>query len=408
MHDQPTADDGRSRRNSQTRSGHTRRTVLRYGAGVLTAGALAGCTGGSGEGADGTPTAADTTTSGSADGTTESGGATSTAEPYTVELAPVGEVAFEAVPETWVANNGSWADMGIALGLEPPAGVWLPSRYHTQYYDEIPGVSVDKSGIRQLWGDGGVGKEQFYELDADVHVLDPNFLLNRGEWSEADVEELRAIGPVFGNSIFSRNYAWHEDYRYYTLYEAFEKLAAVFQRTDRYEAFEAVHEEFQTALGPVVPGRSERPEAAVLWAGGDEPESFYPYVIDEGTSFKHLTDLGVRDALANSDVKDFYSSRGAIDFETILDIDPEVLLIRGQEAKTGGEFRDTVVAFMQEHAVASELTAVENGDVYRAGPLYQGPITNLVVTERLARTLYDADGELFDRERVGAIVNGDY
>jgi len=145
----------------------------------------------------------------------------------------------------------------------------------------------------------------------------------------------------------------------------------------------------------------------VLWGGGDEPETFYPYIIDEGTSFNHLTDLKLRNALANTDVKDFYSSRGAIDFETILDVDPEVLLIRGQGAKTGAEFRDTVVAFLQEHAVASELTAVQNGDVYRARPLYQGPITNLIVTERLARTLYDVDGELFERDRVGAIVSGD-
>ncbi len=35
--------------------------------------------------------------------------------------------------------------MGVALGLEPPKAVWLTSRYHTQYYDDIPGLSVDAS-----------------------------------------------------------------------------------------------------------------------------------------------------------------------------------------------------------------------------------------------------------------------
>jgi iron complex transport system substrate-binding protein len=84
-----------------------------------------------------------------------------------------------------------------------------------------------------------------------------------------------------------------------------------------------------------------------------------------------------------------------------------VLLIRGQEAKTAEEFQNTVVSFMESHDVASQLTAVQNGDVYRAGPLYQGPITNLVVTERLARTLYGVEEELFDRERVADIVAGD-
>ncbi|WP_256290306.1 ABC transporter substrate-binding protein [Halobellus inordinatus] len=382
----------------------TRRDYLRYGAGVVTAGLLAGCSGGSGS------DTTDTATPETAAADTESATATPEgSESYSVEIVPVGEVTFESIPETWVANNGSWADMGIALGLEAPKGVWLPSRYHTQYYDEIPGVSVDKDGITKLWGDGGVGKEQFHALDADVHVFDPNFLLNRGTWEQTDVDELRnQVGPIFGNSIFSRNYTWHDDYRYYTLYEAFEKLAQVFQRTDRYEAFEQIHEDFQANLAPVVPGRSERPSAAVVWGGGDQPEKFYPYVIDEGTSFKHLNDLKVKDALANTEVKDFHSSRGSIDFETLLEVDPEVLLVRGQEAKTATEFQDTVVAFMQNHNIASELTAVSNGDIYRAGPLYQGPITNLLVTERLAGTLYDVDEELFDKQRVADVVHGDF
>jgi len=386
-----------------TNESATRRNYLRYSVGVVTAGLLAGCSGGSGSNTTDTTTQEAATDTESATATPEGSGS------YSVEIVPVGEVTFESVPETWVANNGSWADMGIALGLDAPKGVWLPSRYHTQYYDEIPGVSVDKSGITKLWGDGGVGKEQFHALDADVHVFDPNFLLNRGTWKQTDVDELQnQVGPIFGNSIFSRNYAWHDGYRYYTLYEAFEKLAQVFQRTDRYEAFEQIHEDFQANLAPVVPGRSERPSAAVVWGGGDQPEKFYPYVIDEGTSFKHLNDLKVKDALANTEVKDFHSSRGSIDFETLLEVDPEVLLVRGQEAKTATEFRDTVVAFMEDHNIASELTAVSNGDVYRAGPLYQGPITNLLVTERLAGTLYDVDEELFDKQRVADVVHGEF
>ncbi|AUV80671.1 Fe3+-hydroxamate ABC transporter substrate-binding protein [Salinigranum rubrum] len=383
----------------------TRRTLLTTGAALVT-GALAGCSGDTGTNTSSTDAQSTATATATSTATTTAQSTTENTT-YAVEMAPVGRVEFEAVPETWVANNGSWADMGVALGLEPPKGVWLPSRYHTRYYDEIPGVSVDASGIRELWGEGGVGKEQFYELDADVHVADPNFLLNRGQWAESDIDEIaEQVGPFFGNSIFSRGYAWH-DYEYYTLYEAFGKLAQVFQREDRYEAFASLHEEFQTSLASAVPAEGERPSAAVVWAGGDEPEEFYPYVIDEGTSFKHLRDLKVNDALAATDVKDFYSNRGAIDYETLLEVDPETLLIRGQEAKTRAEFEETVVAYMEDHGVASELTAVQNGDVYRAGPLYQGPITNLVGTERLARELYDVEEDLFDRERVAAVVAGE-
>ena len=397
---------------SRDTDGHdapTRREYLKFGGAVIGGGLLTGCTGDTGSGAtpESTPEPTPQTTPDPAPTEESTGTSTPEAESYTVSIEPVGEVEFERVPETWVANNGSWADMGIALGLQPPKGVWLPSRYHTHYYDEISGVSVDKGSIAQLWGDSGVGKEQFYQLDADVHIFDPNFLMNRGSWKQSDIDEIRnQIAPIFGSSIFSRSYPWHEDYRYYTLYEAFEKLSQVFQRTNRYEAFEGIHDEFQANLAPIVPARSERPSVAVVWGSGDQPEEFYPYVIDEGTSFKHLNDLKVKDALANTDVKDFFSSRGAIDFETLLEVDPEVLLIRGQEAKTGAEFRDTVVSFMEEHTVASELTAVSNGDVYRAGPLYQGPIANLVVTERLTRVLYGSDAALFDRQRVSDVVRG--
>ena len=366
----------------------TRRQILATGGALATSGLLAGCLD-SASGDD------DDSAGPSGDG-------------YTVSMEPVGDVTFDSVPETWVANNGSWADMGTALGVEPPKGLWLASRYHTQYYDGVDGVSVDKSDMVSFF-DQGVDKELYYDIEADIHVMDPNFLLNRADnWDRGDVDEVEnTAGPFFGNSIFSRGYPWHEDYRYYTLYEAFEKLAEVFQRTDRYEAFDSLHDEFQSTLSDVVPSEDERPSVAVVWAGEDEPETFLPYVISEGTSFKQWRDLKVRDALAETDVKDLHSDRGEIDYETLVEVDPDVLLLRGQETKTTDEFANTVRSYIEDHNVASSMTAVQNGDVYRGGPLYQGPITNLVLTERAARQVYGVEEELFDRSEVADIVAGD-
>jgi hypothetical protein len=126
-----------------------------------------------------------------------------------------------------------------------------------------------------------------------------------------------------------------------------------------------------------------------------------------GTGFKHFRDLGVKDVLATTDIKDFHGSRAAIDLETLLEIDPEVLMLRGYESKSRDEFRNTVVEFLRNHGTASGLSAVTNGDVYRAGGLYRGPITNLVLTERTARQLYDFEGDQFDRQRVADVVRGD-
>ena len=402
-------------------SGRTRRDYLKYGSAVVAGGLFAGCTGDAGSASTPTEEAAKTGTDSTSQTSASEGGTgtatsdaktetTAAGESYTVSMEPVGEVEFDGVPKTWVANNGSWADMGIALGRDPPKGVWLASRYHTRYYEEIPGVSVDKSGMVSLYQDG-VSKELFYELDGDVHVIDPNFLMNRFKgWSQSDVDEIaKNVAPFFGNSIFSTGYSWHEDYRYYSLMEAFEKLSEVFQQRERYEAFASVHETMQSKLGSVVPGESERPAVAILWPyPADEPESFSPYLVGDGTSFKQWRDLKVRDALAETNVKDFHAARGKIDYETLLEIDPDVLLLRGHEDKTAEKFRNTVLRFMKNHSTASQLTAVEKGRVYRGGPLYQGPITNLVLTERAARQVYDADASLFDRSRVADIVNGEF
>jgi iron complex transport system substrate-binding protein len=384
----------------------TRRDCIKYGGAVIGGGLLAGCTSGRG-GNSGN----DTGGGSSVDAANGSAATDAGSSSYSVSIVPMGEVTFDSVPTKWLANNGSWTDMGVALGQDLPEGVWLTERYITNYYKKIPGVSVDKSGMISLYSGGGVAKEVFYDVGADVHVMDPHFILNRFKGLErADIEGIREnIAPFFGNTIFSHDYQWH-DYRYYSLYEAFGKLAQVFQQQKRYKAFTNLHEEFQRTIEKNLPNGAH-PAVAVLWASENEPETFLPYLIGEGTSYKQWRDLEVRDALADTDIKDFHSARGQIDYETLLEIDPPVLLIRGHEQQTAKVFQNTVVDFMKSHPVASELQAVENGKVFRGGPLYQGPIQNLVVTERAVNQLYPdafSDVELYDPQRVADIVNGDF
>jgi len=382
-----------------------RRTFV-SAAGTALAGALTGCSAFP-SGADSTPnqTGSEYATSEPVTDTAENP-ETADDGSYSVSIQPVGEVAFESVPETWVGNNGTWADMAIALGVEPPEAVYLPSRYHTQYYDDIPDVSVDGDSISALSSDG-VNKEQFYQLDGDVHIMDPNFLMNRYDgWAQSDIDDVADIAPFFGNSIFTQNYEWHSGYGYYTIEEAFEKLSKVFRRADHYNEMIDVRNEFIENVKDVVPSdAADRPNVAVIW-GGDEPDQFYPYHISQGTSYRQYRDLQLGDALAQAGVPDFYDTRGQIDYETLLDADPDALLVRGHESKTRSEFEDTVVSYMENDDTASTLRAVSEGEVYRGGPLHQGPITNMVVTERQAGQLYDVDTELFDRQRVGEIVNG--
>ena len=377
----------------------TRRDCLKYGGAAVGGGLLAGCTG-KGESGNGTNGSTGTTTG--------------QANSYSVTMAPVGDVEFESVPKTWIANNGSWADMGIALGREPPKGLWRPNRYHTHVYDDIPGIDVHWKDLDQLWGKS-LSKERFYELGADVHVFDPVFVLSRSKWKQADLDEIREnVGPVLGNSIYSHAFQWH-DHRYYSLYEAFRKLAQVFGAEQRYRAFEQLHDEVVGRVRERLPPQSERPSVAIVMVTSNEPEEFYPYPINEGTSYEQWRDLGATSALKEVGIKDYYVSGGTIDHETLIEADPDALLMwdgSGRfERMSREEFQDTLVSFMQHHDVASQLTAVENGDVYRGAGIYQGPIINLAWTERGAWQLYpdefDRDERLFDRQRVADIVAGD-
>jgi iron complex transport system substrate-binding protein len=374
--------------------GVSRRDVLTTGAGLGGTALLAGCTSGFGD-------------SGGDGGDGGGGG-------YTVSMAPAGEVAFDAVPESVSQYFPDYADMAVALGHgDTTNSLGLPSRYHTSHYEELDGVSVDTSSITKLNGDSGIDKELFFELESDIHLIDPKWLVNNGFFGleESDVEEVREnVAPFIGNTIFRRTDEWH-DYRYYDLYGAFEKVAEVFQERERYDALKSFHDDYVARVQADLPAADARPNALLTFAAGDEPEAFFPYrVSDQGTNKKQFHDLGLTDALAGTGIEGLSTTdRGQIDYEAMLEVDPDSVLVRGHEGKSRDEFEDTVLAFMKQHETASELTAVKEGRVFRGGPIYSGPLHHLFLLERYATSYFPEtySGELFDRDEVAGIVTGE-
>lgn len=383
------------------------------GAVTVGATAIAGCVGSSDDRGAESTSDGDRETERAPDGSSDGGDGTKS-ETYEVEMAPVGTVEFDAVPQSWETYFPGYAEMGIALGqAEGLTAIGNSGRFHTTHFDELDGVSVDKDAITTLVGKSGIDKELYLELDNDVHLTDPRWLTQNDFFGldDSDVDQISAtVGPFVGNAIFRRTDSWH-DYRYYTMYEAFGKVATLFQQQDRYRAFKSFHDEVIADVQAALPPATERPNALLAFAGSDQPEEFSPYrITDKGTNKKHLRDLGVEDALAGSGVEGLSeSNRAKIDYETMLEIDPEYILLRGHESKTADEFESTVLGFMAEHSAASQLTAVRNGNVYRGGPIYQGPIFNLFLTERAAGQFYpDSVGEeLFDRDELAGIITGE-
>jgi iron complex transport system substrate-binding protein len=304
--------------------------------------------------------------------------------------------------------------MAVALGHgDSILSMGVPSRFHTDHYGELDGVSVDTGSITKLNGDGGnIDKEVFYSLDGDLHMIDPQWLINNTAFGlkAEDIAELREqVAPFIGNSVFRRTDGWH-DYRYYSLYEAFEKIAKVYQESERFDSLKQFHDEFIASVQADLPAADSRPNALLTFAAGDQPEQFYPYRIsDQGTNKKQFHDLGITDALASTGVEGLSTSdRGQIDYETMLSVNPDSILVRGHEDKSREQFESTVLAFMENHETASELSAVQDRNVFRGGPIYSGPLHNLFLTERYA-TGYFSDtfsGELFNRDELANIITG--
>ena len=364
----------------------TRRDTIKYGSAAIGGGLLAGCI--------------DDPGSESMSGDSS----------HSVTMEPVGTIEFESVPETWVPYTGDYADMGVALGqADGLSAIGVRARFGAHLYDDLPGVSVEKGDLTELWQDGTTTKELYYELEADVHLIDPNFMINRLEWSQNDVDEINDnVAPFVGNTIFSRVYDWH-DYADYTMYESFEKVAQVFQETDRYDAFKQYHDEVLEDVHSRLP--EESPTLAVLYPAGVPPESFYPYLVGSGTQSKHWNDLNVEDALAQHDITDAQAGGGEIDYETLLEIDPDAIAIRLQGEITEEYFDSEIRSHLQDHNIASELQAVQNDRVIYGGLTYQGPIIHLFQLERAAQGLYSdefGDEQLFDRQHVADIVTGEF
>lgn len=390
---------GNPRKTNAAPGSLSRRAYVRYGGAALGGLALAGCVGEAGDESDG---------GGEGDGS------------YTVTMEPMGEVTFESIPEAWMAYFSTYGDMGIALGqFDGLEALVFAENWPDQFYETLPGVDVDVDGVDQLMGESGIDKERFYELNCDVHLFDPNFIqILDDTWEDDDFEEVHEnVGPIFGNMIRRRDDDWH-DYEYYSLYEAFEKVADVFQERERYEALEAAHDDFLERIEADLPPEEDRPEIGLLSINSNfEDGAFYAYPITGGNEHKHYRDLGIGDAFA-SRIDGAYAEW---DYEQILEVDPDVLVFSfGFSHVNDGEF-DARMEQLRDDPVGSQLSAVQNDRLYRGGTAYQGPIINLIQTEIAAKQFYpdafgewagiealgDPDEQLFDHQGVADIVNGD-
>ncbi|KTG07774.1 ABC transporter substrate-binding protein [Haloprofundus marisrubri] len=423
-------------RGSAGRKTSTRRAYLKYGSTVVGAGLLAGCAGDEGEPEPAGTTVSegsnDTEATSTTDDETESTTESSESGSYSVSMAPVGTVEFESVPQNVMVYSLLYADMAVAyghgdsvnsLGFDADAG----GNTLDAYYERLDGVSFDRSGLEQLntgSGDVNVSKELFYELNSDLHLVDPALVASFDGWEQSDIDEVREnIAPWFGNN-FSRSHsqppeAYRDAYEYYTLWEISGRVSRAFQQQQRFEALQSVHDDLLERIQSNLPPEEERPSVGVAIF---MQETFYPSKLNgPGFAAAHTRPMGANDAFMADDV----TYETSYDYETMLEIDPDIILHPYGIASyyDVGQIRQT----LENHPVGSQMTAVQNGRVYPSGTPTQGPLMNLFQLEMTAKQLYPeqfgewpdyesgspypeipAEEQLFDRQRVADIVAGEF
>jgi ABC-type Fe3+-hydroxamate transport system substrate-binding protein len=407
-----------------TETAPTRRDYMKYGGAVVTGGLLAGCAGGSDDGSTPENTATETATETEQDSGTE----TETATPessYRVELSPVGTVTLDEPPTNVFTHFPWFPDMASALGRgETVNSLWWEGtvaglEYFTAGFDDFEIEWADRAG------EYGFAKEQLYELDSDLHLVDPAWVTTQDNWARSDIDEVASnVGPWLGNYYSSYHATppeeWADGYEYYSLWELFDRVATLYGERGRYEALASVHDDLLATIEDGLPPESERPTAAYLSVSEDLSAIYLLRLNAPGYFNAHSRPLGAVDAFGG---EEFSGAFKQVDLEALLEADPDAILALWTVTDTF-DF-ETLTQNLADDPVGSELSAVQNGRLYPQGTRWQGPLMNLFQLEMTAKQLYpeqfgqwpaDEDGDaypefspdeqLFGHQRVADIITG--
>ncbi|WP_135829782.1 ABC transporter substrate-binding protein [Halorussus halobius] len=406
-----------------------RRQLLAGTAGIVAAG-LAGCTGSDGSSTSTTEATTETATDTAAPETTDAETTTDEASetetttdeptPYTVEMEPNDPYTFEEVPETYGVGTSPFIDMGMALGIHPTATTGL-ERAPLKFYDLLD-LGFDESRITKIASDAesGYDKENFYAADADVWLISRDNISRYVSWDDADFEDVESqTGPFLGTTLrFAPQSAVQDEPNPYTMYEAFEKVAKIFQRQQQFQAWKSLHDDLMNTIEDGLPPEDERPTVAAIWRGvsPDSGQFRIAPLHRLGNNTKSYYRLGMQDAFEGQ-----YPD-GPVGYEELLRVDPDYIgAVGALTSTTHEEFVNTTVEPFEANENGQQLSAVQNGNVIRSGGQYMGPIVDMFSTEAVAKQVYpDEFGEwpgpvgdvpegeqLFDRQRLLDVVAGD-
>lgn len=405
----------------------TRREYMRYGGALLGGGLLAGCVSQTEPDSTATESPSESTPSEDTDQPTNTETTASTSDSsYSVELSPVGEVTLEEPPSNVFTHFPWFPDMATALDRgETVNSLWWDGtadglEYFTAGFDDFEIAWADNAG------EYGFSKEQLYELDSDLHLVDPAWVTTQDNWNRSDIEEVgNNIGPWLGNYYSCYRATppeeWANGYEYNTLWELFDRVATLYDERKRYDALSSVHQNLLRTIEEGLPKESERPSVAYLSISDDLSAIYLLRLNAPGYWNSHTRPLGAVEAFAETEISGPFKQ---VDMEALLEADPDAILALWTVTDTV-DF-EGLVQNLEDDPVGRELTAVQNERVYAQGTRWQGPLMNLFQLEMTAKQLYPEqfgawpgyengavypefgpEEQLFDHQHVADIVNGE-
>ena len=364
-----------------TRRGPTRREAITYGGAVIGGGLFAGCSGQSTD--DSTPTDETATDAEQAEPVTST-----PASDYTTDLSPVGTIRLDESPENVLTHFPWFADMASALGCgESINNVWWDGTASTLEY-----FTAGMDGFDIAWADRtasyGFSKEQLYELDSDLHLVDPAWVSTQDNWNQSDINEVADnISPWLGNYYSSFHAtppeAWADEYQYYTLWELFDRVASLYGERSRYEMLASVHDDLLGTIEAGLPSESERPTVAFLSISTDLSSIYLLRLNAPGYFNSHTRPLGAVDAFGGEEWEGAFKQ---VDMEALLEADPDAILALW--TVTDAVDFEQMTQNLKDDPVGGDLSAVQNDRVYAQGTRWQGPLMNLFQLEMTAKQLY--------------------
>jgi len=395
----------------------TRRETIKGGGALIGGGLLAGCTGGSdGGGANGS---SGSNGSGGENATGGDGGVS-----YEVCMKPNPCTTFERVPETFATYHTAWSEIAFVLTGQEPEGMAYPEFYPTEFYDGLPGIEIDVESVTKIVTEEDVfSKELFYEVSPDVFLIDHNIAKHYGEWDDDDISEIENnIAPLCGSYGMRPWPEYDEGYPFYTLYELLGKASEVFKvEKERFEPLQTVYDDLVNQV------QSEAEPRTIGYMNGDPKEkTFYAHVPGQpGYQGEVQRHLNLEDAFRGK----YPSGENSfeVDYEAILEADPDIILIKSGMISYDSYGYDTFQDYVADIAadeVGGQLTAVQENRVYAGGPIEHGPVQSLFIHEAVAKQMYPEkfgeftfetrnsladipeEEQMFDRQRVADIING--